>query len=138
MDSTISLSTRSLQFYMIAKRWLSDVKFLRFEIDFLDSLLTTYYNEDLIYVDKNVFAGKLVALNQAKKDEIGIEALLIDQLWELELMADDILPEDTQVLTVKQIKLENLVKDFTNEIRQLKKDVYALVRLILKYKGPAF
>jgi SMC interacting uncharacterized protein involved in chromosome segregation len=139
MDSTISLSTRSLQFYVIAKRWLADVEFFKFETDFLDRFLKTYYSTDLVHIDKDMFAEKLLALARIKNSEAEIETLLTDQIRHLELMADDIIPEDTQELSVNQVKLEQLLKTLTNDFRQLKKEVYHVAeQLLLEYKRMAF
>jgi hypothetical protein len=39
MQPTTSMSARSLQYYVIARRWLSDLEFFKIETSFLQKLL---------------------------------------------------------------------------------------------------
>ena len=42
METTLSISSRSLQYYVIAKKWSSDLEFFRLETAFLQKLLDRY------------------------------------------------------------------------------------------------
>lgn len=128
METLNSLSARSLQYFVIAKKWSSDLEFYKIEIKFLRTLLENNYfilqnngekdtvkriNNDLMLLD--------VEKNQ-------LERALNEQIQQLELMAEDVIPEDAVQVAAKQIRLEYLVTDLFSEYKDLKREIFYLVQ----------
>lgn len=118
-------SSRTLQFYVIAKRWSADLEFFRLESNFLQRLLDRYieqFNRQL----------KWQPMVKASRDLRELEHLidtdlLTRQLTQLELMTEDVIPEDADVLAESQVKLEQLMAGLTHRFREVKREVFALV-----------
>jgi hypothetical protein len=128
METLNSLSARSLQYFVIAKKWSSDLEFYKIEIKFLRTLLENNYfilqnngekdtvkriNNDLMLLD--------VEKNQ-------LECALDEQIKQLELMSEDVIPEDATQVAGKQIRLEYLVAQLFSEYKDLKREIFYLVQ----------
>ena len=132
MGTTTAMSARSLQYYVIALRWVSDLEFLNIETDFLRKLINDY---QVCLCDKTHFEKfKLTGNNLLKleQDKNRAESLLTKQLKVVELMAEDIVPEKADDLTANQVQLEYLMADITNEFRIVKKELFALIENIMR------
>ena len=128
METLNSLSARSLQYFVIAKKWSSDLEFYKIEIKFLRTLLENNYfvlqnngekdtvkriNNDLLLLD--------VEKNQ-------LELALNEQIQQLELMSEDVIPEDATQVAGKQIRLEYMVTELFSEYKDLKREIFYLVQ----------
>lgn len=125
MEFMLPVSSRSLQYYVIARRWLSDLEFFRLESGFLHQLLDRYITrlQELEMVGQLVDTGKkLQQLEQMVADD-----KLSNQLTQLELMAEDIIPEDAEALAATQVELEHFMSDLTKQFRTVKKEIYQLI-----------
>ena len=128
MGTLTSLSSRSLQYYVISRKWLSDLEFYKFETVFLHSLL----DEQFFYLPNNSERAKVADLNneltkfEADKDHL--ERSLCEQIRQLELMSEDVIPEDTGSLAGKQIGLEHMVTDMMSEYKHLKLKIFTMVQ----------
>ena len=132
MGTTTAMSVRSLQYYVIALRWVSDLDFFNIETDFLHKLLNDYqvYLCDKTRLEKfKLTRNNLLKLEQDKNTA---ESLLTKQLKVVELMAEDIVPEKADDLTANQVQLEYLMADITNEFRIVKKELFALIENIMR------
>jgi hypothetical protein len=130
MGTATAMSARSLQYYVIALRWVSDLEFFNIETAFLHRLIDEYF---IRLSDKTYFEKlKLVRNNLLKleKDKSLADSLLTKQLKQVELMAEDIVPEKVENLTANQVQLEYLMADITNEYRAVKKELFALIENI--------
>ena len=118
-------SSRPLQYYVIARRWSSDLEFFRLESGFLQRLLDRYMSR----LQGHPQFGKLVKAGEDLQElERMVDGDLLDrQLTQLELMAEDVIPEDADALTEVQVKLERLMNKLTQRFREVKQEVYALV-----------
>jgi hypothetical protein len=134
METTAELSVRAQQYYILSRRWDSDLEFFRIETAFLHRLLDEYFVRllDPVYFDNLKQTGaKLFVL---EKDENELRKQLTAHLKLLELIAENIIPEDTANLTDNQVQIESLVNKLTNEYREVKKDLFALVEGAMKEK----
>ena len=132
MGTTTALSARSLQYYVIALRWVSDLEFFNIETAFLHRLIDEYF---IRLSDKTYFEKlKLVGNNLLKleKDKSRADNLLTKQLKQVELMAEDIVPEKAEDLTANQVQLEYLMADITNEYRTVKKELFVLIENVMR------
>ena len=128
MESTNGLSARSIQYLVIAKKWSSDLEFYKLEIKFLRSLLGVNFIALLNNGDKETVKRINSDLIQIEKDNKKLESSLTDQIKQLELMAEDIIPEDATTIAGKQIRLEYLVTDLFSEYKDLKREIFDLVQ----------
>jgi len=125
MDTMLLNSSRTLQFYVVAKRWSADLEFFRLESSFLQRLLDRCIGQ---------FNGqpKWQQMVKTSRDLRELERLIdVDllsrQLTQLELMAEDVIPEDADALTESQVKLEQLMAGLTRRFRDVKQEVFTLV-----------
>ena len=131
MQTEPTISARSLQYYVIAHRWLSDLEFFKIETSYLHRLMDDYIVrlQDDDHIQKLIAAGKSLQ----KLEEMEVNNLLSDQIRKLELMAEDVIPEDSESLAAKQVQLEYFMTDLTREFRKVKQELFHLV-LDVKHK----
>lgn len=125
METLLPNSSRTLQYYVMAKRWASDLEFFRMEIGFLQQLLDQRISRPQVqeHIDQLVKAGRdLIGLLEPEMAE-----LLYGQLFQLELMAEDIITEDADEVAAVQVKLENQMSQLSRRFQAVKRDVYRLV-----------
>lgn len=125
MQTATAISARSLQYYVIAQRWLSDLEFFKIETSYLLRLMDDY----IIRLQDDRHIQKLIATGKSLKklEEMEVDDLLSDQIRQLELMAEDVIPEDSESLAAKQVQLEYFMSDLTHEFRKVKQELFHLV-----------
>lgn len=125
MEQTLSMSARSLQYFVIAKRWRADLDFFKIETSFLRQLLDRYISrlQDSEHINGLSACGNLLD----KLEAMEVDDLLAEQLTQLELMAEDIIPEDSESLAATQVKLEYFMSSLVKEFRAAKEQIYRLV-----------
>lgn len=131
METLNSLSSRALQYYTIARQWTSDLEFYKFEIRFMHRLLNEYYT-DITHAGERENVHRI--LNDLMRLEVEynqLERALAEQLKHLELMSEDIIPEDVSWLAGKQIRLEYMVAGIFGEYRELKRKIFAVMEKVL-------
>jgi hypothetical protein len=130
METITSLSARSLQYYVIAKKWGSDIEFYKYETKFLRSLLDDCFFNTKSVSDRSEIAEINNELLELDVDKNQLERSLTEQLKDLELMAEDIIPEDANQVAGKQIRLEYMVGSLFSEYKELKRQIFSLVEKI--------
>lgn len=125
METTTAMSARSLQYYVIARRWLSDLEFFKIETSFLHRLMESNISrlQDHDHIDKLITTGKSLR----KLEQMEVDDLLKNQIKQLELMAEDIIPEDTEAFASTQIQLEYFMTNLTREFRLVKQELFSLI-----------
>jgi len=125
MPTAIKMPARSLQYYVLAKRWLADLDFFKVEAAYLHRLIDDY-RQHLLDINHQ---EQLIAIKAdlLKLDDGEAGSLLSEQIWQLELMADDIIAEDAESITATQVKLECFMARLTNEFRLIKTQLYRLL-----------
>ncbi len=132
MGTTTAMSARSLQYYVIANRWASDLEFFKTETSFFYHLLDEYFVRLHEPSQQKKFTQVIDDLARLETDKAYADRLLDSQLRHLELMAEDIIPEDVDSLSDKQIELEYLVTALLNEYRTVKSELFTLIEEIRK------
>lgn len=136
METAPSLSSRTLQYYVMARQWASDLEFFKTETAFFHRLL----NEYIVYLALGNYADKLhgVAqkLSRLEEDEIRASKMLTEQIKHLELMAEDVIPEDAEALETSQIQLEHLTSNLLREYRNTKKQLFLLIESAMTKSPP--
>jgi hypothetical protein len=129
METKASLSSRSIQFHIVAIKWASDLNFFKIETAFFHRLLEDYFKESPATLTQvGTDAEKLRVLDaEIHKAEI---KLGLQVRW-IELMAEDLIPEDTGAIAAEQVRLEKLMADLTLHFRELKMHLFGLVEGVL-------
>src|SRR5579859_762865 len=124
METITGISSRSLQYFVIARKWRSDLEFYRFETGFLRTLLDAHFFNLQFKEDRTTVIGLNNDMMKLEVDKNQLEIALDDQIRQLELMSEDIIPEDITSLSGKQIKLEYMVTAIFSEYNKLKKQIF--------------
>lgn len=132
METLKSTSARSLQYYAICKRWTSDLEFFRIETAFLHRLIEEHFVRLLEEADVISLSATGMKLYQLEKHENKLNKMLEAQLKCLELMAEDIIPDDSESLSGTQIQLENLMFTVMHEYQAVKKEIFGFMEKMLK------
>lgn len=134
METSSPISVRSLQYYVIARQWTSDLEFFRIETSFLHRLMDHQLLRSPTDSQRRslIISGKSLLKLEREEQEAG--TILADQLCQLELMAEDIIPEDTESLTSVQVKLEYAIAGLTRDYRKVKQELFELVSSIIQEK----
>ena len=128
METFNSLSSRSLQYFVIAKKWSSDLEFYKIEIKFLRSLLENNYFILQNYDERDTVKRINKDLMQLDVEKNQLERLLDEQIQHLELMSEDVIPEDTTQIAGSQIRLEYMVTELFSEYKDLKREIFYMVQ----------
>jgi hypothetical protein len=128
METLNGLSARSLQYLVIAKKWSSDLEFYKVEIKFLRSLLGVNFIALLDSGERETVKNINNDLTRLDEEKTQLECSLSDQIKQLELMAEDIIPEDATQVAGKQIRLEYMVTELFSEYKDLKREIFYLVQ----------
>jgi hypothetical protein len=129
------MSARSLQYYVIARRWASDIEFSITETSFFYHLIDEYLIRLCEPAYVKTFKRIMTSLSKLEIDRNKTDRVLADQLKHLELMAEDIIPEDIDSLSVRQVELENRMCSLVEEYRKVKSELFALVETIRRTKS---
>ena len=79
--------------------------------------------QDEAHLQKLVKARK----NLQEIEQQSVDGLLLRQIMLLELMAEDVIPEDTDALAAVQIKLEQYMSELNRSFRAVKQKIFPLV-----------
>ena len=128
MEALNSLSARSLQYFVIAKKWSADLEFYNIEMKFLRSLLENNY----LILQSNGEKDTLKRINndlmRLDVEKNQLEWALDEQIQQLERMSEDVIPEDATQVAGKQIRLEYMVIELFSEYKDLKREIFYLVQ----------
>lgn len=132
MGYATAMSARSLQYYVIARRWASDLEFFKIETAFFHRLLDDYFIRlcNKAYFEKFKQTGK--ELLKLEEESSHADVLLSRQLKHVELMAEDIIPENAEELAVDQVQLEYIMANLTRDYRDVKKALFELMENVLR------
>ncbi len=126
------LSARSLQYYVIVRRWASDLEFFKIEKGFFRRLLEGSF----VRVSNKDHTKNLDKIEKSllkfEDNKSMVAKMLEEQMKSLERAAKDDIPEDIEQLAWKQINLEYLMSNLTREFQSVKRDVFALVDEIME------
>ena len=134
METVLSLSARSQQFYVLCRHWESDLEFFRIETAFLHRLLDDYfvqllspeYFEDLKKITRKLF--------ELEKEENGLSQQIMNQVKQLELAAESVIPEDAEKLTDEQATIESLYLKLITDYKEVKKEMFSQVEKAMHQK----
>lgn len=134
METLTKLSARSLEYYINARRWKSDLYFFDLEIDFLNKLMDRYIKGNADVHQINDLRGYHEKLSQLTNEKHQIRELVDQQLKDLELLAQDTSIENIEKLSGKHAHLDCLMVDWIHEYRKLKMAFFVTVNEVLENK----
>jgi len=132
METLNALSARSLQYYVMAEHWASDLEFFKIESVFFDKLINEYFIAIGEASGTEALRHVLNKINRLKEDEQATAKMLTEQLQQLELMAEDFIPENIDSIQGKQVQLEYLITNLTREFREVKKGLFLTIERVIK------
>ena len=132
MESLNAMSARSLQYYVITRHWVSDLDFFRVETVFFNHLVNDHFLNIAAYSGVEGLHQILIKIKTLEQNEAATNKLLTAQLKQLELMTEDLIPENPQELTAKQVRLEYMVTNLSHEFRKIKKELFSLLEMVIK------
>lgn len=135
MGTATAMSARSLQYYVIANRWIAELDFFDLETPFLYYLMDEYFMRLCEPSCIKKFKQVILDLSKLEADRKNIESLLGRQLSEITRMSEDEVPENIDSLSGKQIKIEYLFNALTIQYRTVKKELFALTDPFRKAKS---
>ena len=128
METNTGLSSRSLQYYAIARKWASDIEFYSFELTFFQKLLDERFFTTPVPGERKQITELNSGLMIFEVDKNQLELSLANQMTYLELMLEDVVPEDVSWLAGKQVELENRVNEVFAGYKTIKKNIFALLQ----------
>ncbi|MGN6179308.1 MAG: hypothetical protein ACTHNW_09010 [Mucilaginibacter sp.] len=135
METLNAMSLRSIQYYVISHKWSSDLNFYKIETAFFHRLIEDHFIR--LSAPENIDALKSAGkkLLYLEVEISNADRLLSDQIKQIELMTEDVLIEDAETLAVTQIKLEKIIGDITRQFREVKINLFDLVKRVVKDKN---
>lgn len=132
METLNARSARSLQYYVMAEHWASDLEFFKIESVFFDKLIKEYFIPIGETSGIEELRDLLNKISRLKEHEQATCKMLTEQSQQLELMAEDIIPENIDSIQGKQVQLEYLITNLTREFRAVKKDLFLAIEHVMK------
>ncbi|TFF35396.1 hypothetical protein [Mucilaginibacter psychrotolerans] len=132
MGTFNAMSARSLQYYLMAKHWASDLEFFKVETSFFKHLIDRYFTKVAEFSGVENLRKIMQKIQCLQDDELLLREALAKQIRQLELMADDFVPENIDRLKGKQIELEGLIANLLEEFRQVKKELFTLIETVMR------
>lgn len=132
METTISLSVPAIHYYGKARHWTSDLEFFKIETTFFYRLLNDYFIRVVDPAPMEAIKLTVSKLSKLEEDEGHAMKLVGDQLKQLELISENIIPENQEELGSKQAELESLMAKLNQEYRAVKNELFALVESAIR------
>lgn len=122
-------STVTLPYYKNAKGWVTDLESFKLENTFLNGILDEYFLRlsGTMAIDILKRIGK--KLLKLEADSNYSDTILSEQFRNLELVKEEVIPENIVGLACKQMELEYLITNLNNEYREVKKELSLLLDL---------
>ena len=126
------MSDSAEQYYVITKRWVSDLEFFQIETDFLRHLQQDYFirlfEETDVAKLKDV-GNRLLKLQLDMKDA---HVQCSGQLDRLTLIAENKSTEDIHYLAVENFSLSDLMSALTQNYYEAKKELFKLAESVMR------
>jgi REP element-mobilizing transposase RayT len=132
MENEIEISARAEAFYVVTRRWLSDLEFFKIEASFLHRLQQDYFirSADQPTIEKLKAIGQQLAKLYA--DMESAVRHLDTQINSIDMIVENKIPEDVKVLSVTQLALGHSMTQLIDEYRRVKKQLFELVENIMR------
>jgi hypothetical protein len=132
MENEIIISARAEAFYVVTRRWLSDLEFFKIEANFLHNLQQDYFirSADQPAIEKLKTIGQQLAKLHADM-KLAVSHLKT-QINSIDMIVENKVPEDVKVLSVTQLTLGHSMTQLIDEYRRVKKQLFELVENIMR------
>jgi len=131
METSQNLSALTTQYYVIARKWASDLEFFKIENSFLHRLLEDHFIKMTTpeYIERLKHIGK--QMYELDNDISRADTQVDRQLKKMELMAENVIPESPDELTDIQNSLDGLITKITDEYRALKRELFETISSLI-------
>jgi hypothetical protein len=136
MLHNVMLTDRSQQYRVVARQWISEIKFFTIETTFLQNLLQgciPMLLDEAFAEKRNITVKRLLKLEADKNYS---NHILGEQFKTLEQIPLELIPEDILEISCKQLELEYLMTSLHEEYREVKKELFSLVESVFPGNPP--
>lgn len=133
MKTSVNLSLKSSQYYVIAEHWAADLEFFKIESAFFHHLLEKYALSLSSRSAHTELLRKLGAkLRKLDEERQKTEILVAELLSLISAVAEDVVPENAEKIDNAYATLELLTIGITKKYRDLKKALFKAVEKAMK------
>ena len=133
MENVTEMSDRSAQYYVIAKRWKSDLEFFKIESSFLSRLKQDYYFTRLTdYNNTEQLQKAGEHLLKLQLDILKAENQVDAQLHQLTEVAENNVEDNAGNLALTNAVVGHLMIDLTHKYQEVKKEFFKAVETIFR------
>ncbi|MEO6523332.1 MAG: hypothetical protein ABIN91_16740 [Mucilaginibacter sp.] len=133
METIKEISDRSAEYYVIAKRWKSDLEFYKIECAFLNNLKQDYYFTRLKdYQNTEELQKNANKLQKLQADILSAEISVDAQLHQLKEVAENKIEENSQNLALTNARVGHLMISLTHKYQEIKKQIFANVEIVFR------
>lgn len=135
METRNRMSARSIEYYVISRRWTSDLNFYKIETAFFHRLIEDHFTG--LSAPENIATMKAAGkkLFSIAVEISNADKMLAGQLKQIELIAKNIIIEDDEALALTQAQLEALLNNITQQCCEIKAGLFHLVKCIMRRKN---
>jgi hypothetical protein len=120
-------NTVALPYFKNAKGWVAELESFKVENTFLNRVLDEYFLRLSGAAAIDIFKRIGKKLLKLEADSNYSDTILSEQFKDLELVADEVIPENIVGLACKQMELEYLITNLNNEYCEVKKELSLLL-----------
>ncbi|MCX2452415.1 hypothetical protein OQX61_14160 [Pedobacter sp. PLR] len=131
MKSLTRLPAKALEYYINARRWKTHLDFFNMEVVFLNRIMEEHFLQLAGDNHKKKITPLGSKLSVLMNEKYHVDGLLDQQLKKLELLAEGLLRESPEELAGKQAHLEYHIIDLIHEYREVKRELYTIVEVVL-------
>ena len=133
MENVTEMSDRSAEYFVIAKRWKSDLEFFKIESSFLSRLKNDYYFNRLSdYHNPEKLQEADANLLSLQADILLAEIQVDAQLRQLTAVAENILEENKENLALANATIGQLMINLTHEYQEVKRQLFLNVEAVFR------
>lgn len=122
------------QMYLVTEHWLSDVDFFKDELEFLRGLVDKHYMSFIEEHNLQRTRDLAALLSDTEKKNSQLHRDLQGHLKQLADLIEEPFSHDAQQKKDDHQKFEKRVADFAKEFRSVKKEAFALGKVVIGYE----
>jgi len=132
MENEIEISARAEGYYVVTKRWASDLEFFKIEAIFLHFLQHDYFIRSTSQPDIEKLKHIGYQLLRLHQDMLSADSQLSQQLKDIAAIAENEITENVNALSITHLALGHLMTNLIDEYREVKKQLFTLVETIIR------
>jgi hypothetical protein len=118
--------------FVLTKHWLSDMKFFRSELNFLNTLIDRYLLKLVEEDNVSTIAPLALALSRLESRSHELGQKIMKHLQHIQELIEDPFSHDSQTAKDEHLALENELVDFVKNFRITKAEIFTSAEHVLK------